>query len=48
MRGKYGLETNYIGNENLFFRCEDNAECRFYHWYPIDYSPAPLYCYIFR
>ena len=22
--------------------------CRFYHWYPIHYSPAPNYCYLFR
>ena len=21
---------------------------RFYFWYPIDYSPSPLYCYLFR
>ena len=21
---------------------------RFYYWYPIDYSPSPLYCYLFR
>lgn len=29
-------------------RCEDTPGCRFYYWYPIDYSPAPLYCYLFR
>ena len=29
-------------------KCEDTADCRFYYWYPIDYSPAPLYCYLFR
>ena len=29
-------------------RCEDHGECRYYYWYPIDYSPAPLYCYLFR
>ena len=21
---------------------------RYYYWYPIDYSPAPLYCYLFK
>ena len=21
---------------------------RYYYWYPIDYSPAPLYCYLFQ
>ena len=21
---------------------------RYYYWYPIDFSPAPLYCYLFR
>ena len=29
-------------------RCQENSECRYYYWYPIDYSPAPLYCYIYR
>ena len=32
----------------LVRRCEDTAGCRYYFWYPIDYSPAPLYCYLFR
>jgi hypothetical protein len=31
-----------------FRRCQENSECRYYYWYPIDYSPAPLYCYIYR
>jgi hypothetical protein len=21
---------------------------RYYYWYPIDFSPSPLYCYLFR
>ena len=29
-------------------RCEDTDHCRFYYWHPIDYSPAPNYCYLFR
>ena len=28
--------------------CEETPDCRFYYWYPIDYSPSPLYCYLFR
>ena len=32
----------------ITFRCEDHGECRYYYWYPIDYSPAPLYCYLYR
>ena len=28
--------------------CEKTPDCRFYFWYPIDYSPSPLYCYLFR
>ena len=29
-------------------KCQDHTECRFWYWYPIDYSPAPLYCYLYR
>ena len=29
-------------------QCEDMGGCRFYYWYPIHYSPAPNYCYLFR
>ena len=29
-------------------RCRDVGDCRFFYWYPIDYSPAPLYCYLYR
>ena len=34
----------------LYFprRCHDIGDCRYYFWYPIDYSPAPLYCYLYR
>ena len=28
--------------------CERTTECRYYYWYPISYSSAPLYCYLFR
>lgn len=28
--------------------CERTTECRYYYWYPISYSSAPLYCYMFR
>ena len=29
--------------------CHHRVPCpRFYYWYPIDYSPSPLYCYLFR
>lgn len=50
------LEPNNYIDHTLFVRqaatcrekCEDTPDCRFYHWYPIDYSPAPLYCYLFR
>ena len=33
---------------SIVLRCEDHGECRYYYWYPIDYSPAPLYCYLYR
>ena len=33
---------------SFFPRCLDEQECRFYKWHPIDYSPAPLTCYMFR
>ena len=33
---------------SISLRCEDHGECRYYYWYPIDYSPAPLYCYLYR
>ena len=29
-------------------RCQDIGDCRYYYWYPIDYSPAPLFCYLYR
>ena len=29
-------------------KCQDNAECKYWYWYRIDYSPAPLYCYLYR
>jgi len=28
--------------------CEASDGCRYYYWYPISYSSAPLYCYLFR
>ena len=28
--------------------CEETEGCRYYYHYPISYSPAPLYCYLFR
>jgi N-acetylneuraminic acid mutarotase len=50
------LEKNNYIDHTLFTKsteacrrqCEDMGGCRFYYWYPIDYSPAPLYCYLFR
>ena len=33
---------------NFTLRCEDTPGCRYFYWYPIDYSPAPNYCYLFR
>ncbi|QQP48657.1 Uncharacterized protein FKW44_009034 [Caligus rogercresseyi] len=49
------LKNNYI-DHYLFTaseakckeKCDENGECRYYFWYPIDYSPSPLYCYLFR
>ena len=35
-------------DEECFNTCENTPDCRFYFWYPIDYSPSPLYCYLFR
>ena len=50
------LEKNNYIDHRLFTQsdgecrtiCEDTPDCRFYFWYPIDYSPSPLYCYLFR
>ncbi|XP_040569991.1 uncharacterized protein [Lepeophtheirus salmonis] len=49
------LKSNYIDHylftaseEKCRERCDENGECRYYYWYPIDYSPSPLYCYLFR
>ena len=48
-------KNNYIdhtlftkSSEDCRKQCEDMGGCRFYHWYPIHYSPAPNYCYLFR
>lgn len=48
-------KNNYIDHtlftdstEQCKIKCEDTPGCRFYYWYPIDYSPAPKYCYLFR
>jgi len=27
--------------------CRGRRGCRYYYWYPISYSPAPLYCYLY-
>jgi len=50
------LEKNNYIDHRLFIQedracraiCEETPDCRFYYWYPIDYSPSPLYCYLFR
>jgi len=50
------LEKNNYIDHRLFVQsdrdcrqiCESSKGCRFYFWYAIDYSPAPLYCYLFR
>jgi len=55
-RSECPLEKNNYIDHRLFVQtdpdcrqfCEDTADCRFYYWYPIDYSPSPLYCYLFR
>ena len=44
----FKLEEKVTMDFYLFSRCQENSECRYYYWYPIDYSPAPLYCYIYR
>jgi hypothetical protein len=46
----YGLVDFELIQQNFLARssCQENSECRYYYWYPIDYSPAPLYCYIYR
>jgi len=48
-------KNNYIdhtlftkSSEDCRRQCEDMGGCRFYYWYPIHYSPAPNYCYLFR
>jgi hypothetical protein len=55
-RSECPLERNNYIDHFLFVRtqtacrqkCQDQTECRFWYWYPIDYSPAPLYCYLYR
>jgi len=55
-RSECPLEKNNYIDHRLFVQsdrqcrsiCEETPDCRFYYWYPIDYSPSPLYCYLFR
>jgi len=55
-RAECPLEKNNYIDHRLFTQsdrqcraiCEETPDCRFYFWYPIDYSPSPLYCYLFR
>jgi len=55
-RAECPLERNNYIDHFLFMetqtdcrqKCQDHTECRFWYWYPIDYSPAPLYCYLYR
>lgn len=55
-RSECPLEKNNYIDHRLFVQsdrlcreiCSETPECRFYYWYPIDYSPSPLYCYLFR
>jgi len=55
-RAECPLERNNYIDHFLFVptqtdcrqKCQDHTECRFWYWYPIDYSPAPLYCYLYR
>jgi len=55
-RSECPLEKNNYIDHRLFIQsdrqcraiCEETPDCRFYYWYPIDYSPSPLYCYLFR
>lgn len=55
-RSKCPLEKNNYIDHKLFVQsdrqclatCQETPDCRFYYWYPIDYSPKPLYCYLFR
>ena len=50
------LEKNNYIDHKMFVQsdqeclslCQESVECRFYYWYPIDYSPKPMYCYLFR
>ena len=48
-------KSNYIdhkmfvqSDQECLSLCQESVECRFYQWYPIDYSPKPMYCYLFR
>ena len=55
-RAECPLEKNNYIDHFLFVdtqtecrqKCQDHTECRFWYWYPIDYSPAPMYCYLYR
>ena len=55
-RAECPLERNNYIDHFLFVptqtdcrqKCQDHTECRFWYWYPIDYSPAPLYCFLYR
>ena len=55
-RSECPLEKNNYIDHKLFVQsdrqclaiCQETPDCRFYYWYPIDYSPKPLYCYLFR
>ena len=40
---RYLLFCSYFSRQ----KCQDHAECRYWKWFPIDYSPAPEYCYLF-
>ena len=55
-RAECPLEKNNYIDHFLFVdtqteckqKCQEHTECRFWYWYPIDYSPAPMYCYLYR
>ena len=55
-RSECPLEKNNYIDHKMFVQsdqeclslCQESVECRFYYWYPIDYSPKPMYCYLFR
>ena len=43
--GAFSVITNLLMD---LFEALILTMCRYYYWYPISYSAAPLYCYLFR